>query len=69
MKAPAQPQRNKSLVRSYLNVIDGAMQLVGFKPAYGPDYPRFALTIALGLIPPIMAILLFRKYVLKGRKK
>ncbi len=70
MNAPVRKPIGSTIIRPYLNVIDGAMQLVGFRPpSAGPDYARFYLTIALGLIPPITAILLFRKYVLKGRKK
>ncbi len=68
MSALDQPQLAKGFLPTYGRAIGGILQLVGFKPAYGPDYGRMYLMIAVGLIPPIMAILLFRKYVLKGKK-
>ena len=69
MSAVEQPQFAKGFLPAYGRAIGGILQLVGFKPSYGPDYGRMYLKLAVGIIPPIMAILLFRKYVLKGRKK
>ena len=67
MNALDRPKRAEGILIAYGRVIDGAMQLVGFRPASGLG--GLYRVIALGLIPPIMEILLFRKYVLKGRKK